>query len=197
MLFIDKPPLTLDGQRNPETIYLSYINDIQALLTIICELNRVSKKQVLPEILLHIIKKEPVDDILSKNTIDVVLEMAKQLDTIEISPRVREMGELEHHKKNIKIVVVFTEIYKSDCWWKQYLPLTTHNALFMNKTKIMTFLRKIVAAVLPNVKNNVFIVSSKYDIFESNNIFKIHEKIKESTYVATDISEYICFPKRD
>jgi len=107
------------------------------------------------------------------------------------------MGELEHHKKNIKIVVVFTEIYKSDCWWKQYLPLTTHNALFMNKTKIMTFLRKIVAAVLPNVKNNVFIVSSKYDIFESNNIFKIHEKIKESTYVATDISEYICFPKRD
>ena len=197
MLFIEKPPLTLDGQRNPETIYLSYINDIQTLLTIIFELNRVSKKQVLPEILLHIIKKDPVDDILSKNTIDVVLEMAKQLDTIEISPRVKEMGELEHHKKNIKIVVVFTEIYKSDCWWKQCLPLTTHNALYMNKTKIMTFLRKIVAAVLPNVKNNVFIVSSKYDVFESNNIFKIHEKIKESTYVATDISEYICFPKRD
>jgi len=181
MLFIEKPPLILDGPSNPETIYLSYIKNTQSLLTLIRELNRVSKEQVLPEILLHIISKEPVDDILTKNTIDMVLEMAKQLDTIEISPRVKEMGELPHHKKNIKIVVVFTETYKSDCWWKQCLPLTTHNALYMNKSIIMTFLRKLVAAVLPNVQNNLFIVTSKHDLFKSNNIFKIHEKIDESS----------------
>jgi hypothetical protein len=180
MLIIEKPPLTLDGPSVPETIYLSYINDIHSLLILIRELNRVSKEQVLPLILQHIISKEPVSDILSKNTIDVVLEMAKQLDTIEISPRVREMGELQHHKKNIKIVVVFTETYKNDYWWKQCLPFTTHNALFMNKSLIMTFLRKIVAAVLPNVQNNLFIVSSKRDIFKSNNIYKIHEKIGQS-----------------
>jgi hypothetical protein len=197
MIFIEKPPLTLDGKGNTETIYLSYINDIQSLLTIIRELNRVSKEQVLPLILQHIINKEEVDDILTKNTIATVLDMAKQLDTIEISPRVREMGELEHYKKNIKIVVVFTETYKTDCWWKKCLPLTTENTLYMNKSIIMTFLRKLVSAVLPNVKNSLFIVTSKHDIFKSNNIYKIHEKIKASTYVATDISGYICFPKRD
>lgn len=197
MLFIEKPPLMLDGPNNPETIYLSYINDIQSLLTLIRESNRVSKAQTLPEILQHIVKKEKMDDILSQKTIDTVIEMANQLDTIDISPRVKEMGELEHHKKNIKIVVVFTETYKNDCWWKQCLPLTTENALYMNNNLILKFLRKLVSTVLPNVKNNLFIVSTKHDIFESNNIYKIHEKIKASPYIAGDTSGYICFPKRD
>lgn len=197
MLFIEKPPLLLDGPSNPETIYLSYIKDTHALLTLIREINRASKQHVLPEILQHIIKKEKMDDILSQTTIDAVLEMAKQLDTIEISPRVKEIGELEHHKKNIKIVVVFTETYKNDCWWKQCLPLTTENALYMNKNIILKFLRKLVSTVLPNVKNNVFIVSYKHDLFESNNIYKIHEKIKASPYIIGETSGYICFPKRD
>jgi hypothetical protein len=197
MLFIEKPPLMLDGPRASETIYLFYIKDTQTLLTLIREINRVSKQHVLPEILQHIIKKEKMDDILTQTSIDSVIEMANNLDTIEISPRLREMGELEHHKKNIKIVVVFTETYKNDCWWKQCLPLTTENALYMNKTLIITFIRKLVLTVLPNVKNNIFIVSYKHDIFESNNIYKIHEKIKASPYITGETSGYICFPKRD
>jgi hypothetical protein len=196
MLFIEKPPLTIEGRSSPETVYLSYIKDIQSLLALIRETNRVKKTQVLPEILQHIIKKEKMDDLLSKTTIDGVIEMANQLDTIEISPRVKEMGELEHHKKNIKIVVVFTETYNDDYWWKQFLPLTIYNAFYMNKQLIMRFLQKLISTVLPNVKNNLYFVSSKHDIFESNNIYKIHEKINESVHIVGNISPLYLFSEK-
>lgn len=198
MLFVEKPPLVLDdvGINNIETIYLCYLHDVAKFLDLIREVNRVSKEQFLPEILQHIIKKEKMDDLLSKSTIDSVIEMANQLDTIEISPRVKEMGELEHHKKNIKIVVVFTQTYKNDSCWMQCLPLTTENALYMNKNLILKFLQKLISTVLPNVKNNLFIVTTKHDIFESNSMPAIHKKISASPRLCADTG-YICFPKKD
>jgi hypothetical protein len=193
MLFIEKPPLTIDGPSNPETVYLCYIPNITQFIKLIQEVNRVSRNQYLPEIIRHIIEDPTMNTLISQTSIDSVIEMAKQVDTIEISPRLKEMGQLEYHKKNIKLVVVFTETYKqssSMSWWKQFLPLTTHNAIFMNKSLIMAFLRKLVSTILPNVQNELHIVTTKYDIFKSNNIYRIHEQIALSPQLG-----YICFPK--
>jgi len=197
MLFIEKPPLTIDGPSNPETVYLCYIHNITQFIKLIQEVNRIGKNQYLPEIIRHIIEDPTMNTIITQSTIDSVIEMAKQVDTIEISPRLKEMGELEHHKKNIKLVVVFTETYKNSSsidWWKQFLPLTTHNALFMNNSLILAFIRKLVSTILPNVQHSLHLVTTKYDIFKSNNIYKIHEQIAQSPQLG---QEYICFPKRE
>ena len=190
MIFIEKPPLIISSLSDEiETIYLCYITNIYKFLGFMKKTSRLGQPHELPGIIKHAINDPEAERSLSKTTIDFIKQIAKQIDEIHLSHRIKSIGELKNYKKNIKMVVVFTQTYKNNSTWKQYLPLTKQNAIYMNKRRICDFINQMVLIVLPKVSFDIHLLTTKRSHLKTNNIFKIQRKIEDSPHFIPKMEE--------